>query len=210
MIKKLEWIGAGICTILFIILLINYLNMDTVPWDESPSDVTFNFLEEMTEGNFEEAFDLYASGKPEEILGTLLEEEYFYKMHWKSYGITLGEEVIDEEETKAKVTIDVHKLNHNQIFEECLFKLKNVEMIKEDGTYLTPEEINSLWEGFVKDAFLKGDESYDVFSGTYDINLVLDEETYEWKIVPDKVIYNICFETANKNTEQITENIEEA
>ncbi|MCQ2749727.1 MAG: hypothetical protein MJ246_07255 [Clostridia bacterium] len=55
--------------------------MDVVPWDESPSDVTFNFLTSMTEGNFEEAFATYAESSPEEILGTLLEEEYFYKMH---------------------------------------------------------------------------------------------------------------------------------
>ncbi|MCQ2749726.1 MAG: hypothetical protein MJ246_07250 [Clostridia bacterium] len=91
----------------------------------------------------------------------------------------LGEEEIDEEEGTATVALKVSKLNHNQIFEDCLFKLKNVTMIKEDGTYLTPDEVNELWKGFVKDAFLKGDESYDVFTGDYVVDLKLDEETYE-------------------------------
>lgn len=195
MIKKLEWIGVGICAILFTVILINYLNMDTALWEESPSDVTFNFLSEMTEGNFEEAFANYAESAPDEILGTLLDETYFYKMHWKSYGVTLGDEVINEEDYTAKVTVTINKLNHNQIFEDCLFKLKNINMIKEDGTNLTEEEVTELWKDFVKDAFLKGDDSYEVVSGKYDINLKLDEETYEWKIVPDGIIYGICFDT---------------
>lgn len=198
MLKKLEWIGVGICAILFTILLINYLNMDYVPWDESPSDVTFNFLTEMNEGNFDDAFLSYAESSPEQILNTLYEEEFFYKMHWKNYGIKIGDEVISDDQTEAKVKVEINKLNHNQIFEDCIFKLKNIEMIKEDGTTLTEDEVNELWKGFVKDAFLKGDDSYEVFTKSYDVDLKLNEETYEWKIVPNNTIYNICFETESK------------
>ena len=199
MIKKLEWIGVGVCTILFIILLINYLNMNNVPWDESPSDVTFNFLNEMTEGNFDEAFEKYTIGDASQILKTLSDESFFYNMHWKSYGITLGEEKINEEELTATVKVGIMKLNHTQIFEDCLFKLKKIDMIKEDGITLTEDEVADLWKGFVKDAYLKGDESYDVVSGEYEINLKLDEESSEWKIKADNTINKICFETTSTN-----------
>lgn len=209
MIKKLEIAFGAIFIILCITICIT-LKMNQAS-DILPSDTIYDFFTEMTEGNFDTAMKTYIKDYKDNQLDVLNGNIDLYRNHWANLGVDIISETINATNDTARVDIKVNKYDIAEIIGDVKLRLLNVNEIKEDGTYITEEELNTLAKQYIKDAYANASNKYSIVTNSYTINLVYDDELEMYLIDSDKEITDILFgntsdvEIQKEKEEQIEE-----
>lgn len=189
-IKKTKTAMLLVLFVLIILIAITVANKNKNK--VMPQDIVFDFFTEMTEGNFREAMEYYIDNVKESQIDTLERNMDLYKCHWANVGVRIDDELIEQGEGTAEVTVTVSKYNVQSILGDITIKLLNVNSLKEDGTYITEEEMLILKKQYIKEAYLEASERYKPLVNEYVLKLEEDDEI-GWKIVNSNEINYILF-----------------